>query len=178
MKTPQMTLLAFERLWRRVPEARLTMLGDGPLWECCVRMVRGLGLGEVVDLPGVASHEEVAAAMRRARAFVQHSVRTLCDEVEGTPVAVLEAGAMGLPVVATRHAGIRDVVVDGETGALVDEDDVAGMAAAMERLALDPLLARQWGRAAHARVASEFSMERSIGRLWAILLEVALGTRE
>ena len=79
----------------------------------------------------------------------------------------------GLPVVATRHAGIRDVVIDGETGALVDEGDVAGMADAMVRLAQEPELARRWGRAARERVASEFSMERSIGQLWEILLAIA-----
>lgn len=173
MKAPQLTLLAFRAALTRVPQAELTMIGEGPLWECCLRLARAMGIADAVRLPGAVPHDEVAVAMGSARAFVQHSVRTLQDEVEGTPVAVLEAGAMGLPVVATRHAGIRDVVIDGETGALVDEGDVAGMADAMVRLAQEPELARRWGRAARERVASEFSMERSIGQLWEILLAIA-----
>ncbi len=173
MKAPQLTLLAFAKARQRAPHAELTLIGDGPLWECCQRLAGALGIAEAVRLPGVVSHDEVAEAMRSARAFVQHSVRTFQDEVEGTPVAVLEAGAMGLPVIATRHAGIRDVVIDGEMGALVDEGDVDGMAAAMVRLAEDPELARDWGRAARARVVAEFSMERSIGHLWEILVAIA-----
>lgn len=173
MKAPQLTLLAFRSVLERVPEAELTMIGDGPLWECCHRLARAWGITHAVHLPGALPHHEVAETMRRARAFVQHSVRTFQDEVEGTPVAVLEAGAMGLPVVATRHAGIQDVILDGETGALVDEGDVAGMAAAMVRLAQEPELARCWGRAARERIVSQFSMDRSIGHLWEILCSSA-----
>ena len=172
-KAPHLTLLAFARARQEVPHAELTLIGDGPLWECCHRLAAAMGVAEAVWMPGVVSHDEVAEAMRRARAFVQHSVRTFQDEVEGTPVAVLEAGAMGLPVIATRHAGIRDVVLDGQTGALVGEGDVEGMAAAMVRLAEDAELARHWGGAARARVVAEFSMERSIGHLWEILVAIA-----
>jgi len=172
-KAPQLTLLAFRRVLDRVPEARLTMMGDGPLWECCLRLCHAMGIADAVRLPGAVPHDQVAEAMGQVRAFVQHSVRTFQNEAEGTPVAVLEAGAMGLPVVATRHAGISDVVIDGETGALVDEGDVAGMADAMVRLAEDPELARRWGRAARNRIVSEFSMERSIGHLWKVLIETA-----
>lgn len=178
MKAPQLTLLAFRRALDRVPEARLTMLGDGPLWECCRRLAGAMGMADAVDMPGAVSHGAVAQAMGRARAFVQHSVRTNEDEVEGTPVAVLEAGAMGLPVVATRHAGIRDVVIDGETGALVDEGDVAAMADAIVRLAREPDVARRWGRAARERIVGEFSIDRSIGRLWDILVETARNARK
>ena len=88
---------------------------------------------------------------------------------DGTPVAVLEASATGLPVVATRHAGIPDVVLDGETGLLVDEGDVEGMAAQMIRLADDPELAARLGRAGRQRVCAEFSMEKSIAGLWSII---------
>lgn len=177
MKAPQLTLLAFRQVLEHVPDAELTMVGDGPLWECCLRLAKALGIAHSVHLPGVLPHSEVAETLSGARAFVQHSVRTFQDEVEGTPVAVLEAGAMGIPVVATRHAGIRDVVIDGETGALVDEGDVAGMAAAMVRLATDPDLARRWGCAGRQRIVSEFSMERSIGHLWEILVAIARDAR-
>jgi glycosyltransferase involved in cell wall biosynthesis len=168
-KGPLLTLLAFRTVLDRVPDARLVMIGDGPLWEASKQLARALGVAHAVELPGVQSHGQVAGAMRQARAFVQHSLRTSYGDSEGTPVAVLEACATGLPVVSTRHAGIPDVVLDGETGFLVDEGDVEGMAEAMLRLARDPQLAARMGQAGHRRTEQHFSMEKSIRSLWRII---------
>lgn len=88
---------------------------------------------------------------------------------EGTPVAILEAGASGLPVVAPRHAGIPDVVVNGKTGLLVDEGDVTEMAKHMLRLAQEPELAANLGRASRQRIEDHFTMSKSIANLWQIL---------
>jgi glycosyltransferase involved in cell wall biosynthesis len=68
--------------------------------------------------------------------------------MEGKPVAIMEAMASGLPVVATRHSGISELIEDGVTGLLVEEFDVAAMAAAMIRLAQDDNLVRQIGERA------------------------------
>jgi glycosyltransferase involved in cell wall biosynthesis len=107
--------------------------------------------------------------MRRARLYAQHSIEAASGDVEGTPVAVLEAGATGLPVVSTRHGGIPDVVRHGETGLLVEEGDVAGMARQMLRLLRDPTQAAALGDAARRHVRHHFSAERSNGRLWTII---------
>jgi glycosyltransferase involved in cell wall biosynthesis len=72
-------------------------------------------------------------------------------------------------VISTRHGGIPDVVRHGETGLLVEEGDVAGMAGQMLRLLHDPAQAAALGRAARRHVSEHFSSERSIGRLWAII---------
>lgn len=168
-KGQYLTLLAFARVLEVVPEARLVMLGDGPLWEACVRLARVLGLKAVVSLPGRQPHEEVVGQMLGARALVHHSVCATTGDSEGTPVVVLEACASGLPVVATRIGGIPDVVIEGETGFLVEEGDVEGMAQAMIRLAKEPELAAKMGRAGRERVCAEFSMEKSIGNLWTII---------
>lgn len=172
-KAPHLTLSAFERLVQRVPEARLTMVGQGPLWESCVQRARSAPLAGRVDLPGVRTPDEIAALLRGARAFVQHSVRALSGDSEGTPLAVLEAMATGIPVVATRHAGIADVVGHGEHGLLCDELDVEAMAANMERLARDPRLAADLGRAGRAKAEREHRVEDSIARLQAILERAA-----
>jgi len=174
-KAPHLTLLAFARVRERVPEARLLMIGDGSLLEACQSLARGLGVADAVEFPGAMDHDGVAAAMRRARAFVQHSVRPAGGDSEGTPVAVIEAQASGLPVVATRHAGIPDVVIDGETGYLVDEFDVAGMAERMLLLAGDTELARRLGAAGRRRVEDSFTMEQHIWKLWKII-EDAIGS--
>ncbi|MEQ9620631.1 glycosyltransferase [Coleofasciculus chthonoplastes] len=171
-KAPHLTLLAFKQVVQKYSEARLVMLGDGILWEACQQLARGLCITEFVDFLGACPHSQVAATMARARAFVQHSMRTTYGDSEGTPVAVLEAGATGLPVIATRHAGIPDVVIEGETGLLVDEGDVEGMAECMMRLADDPVLAARLGKAARDKIGKEFAMDKSISNLWRILERV------
>jgi len=168
-KAPHLTLLAFMETLQKIPDARLIMIGDGPLWEACYQMTKALGLAHAVDLPGPKSHAEVAAAMQQARAFVQHSTRTQDGDSEGTPVAVLEAGASGLPVIATRHAGIKDAVIDQKTGLLVNEGDINGMAAQMVRLAQDAQLATDLGKAAREWISAEYSMTRSIQNLWGVI---------
>jgi colanic acid/amylovoran biosynthesis glycosyltransferase len=175
-KAPHLSLLAFKRVLESVPESRLIMIGDGPLWEACYQMARSLQLIDVVEFTGPQPQSEVADAMHKARAFIQHSVRTRDGDSEGTPVAVLEAGASSLPVVATRHAGIKDAVIDTKTGLLVDEGDIAGMADHMIRLAKDPQLAASLGSAAREWISAEYSMEKSINRLWSII-EAAMASR-
>ncbi len=168
-KAPDLTLHAFRQVVGAVPEARLEMIGDGPLWGTCQRLAEQLEITDRVSFLGVREHAEVASRMQSARAFVQHSITALSGDSEGTPVAVLEAQASGLPVVSTRHAGIPDVVLEGQTGFLVDEGDVDGMAQAMIRLAQDPNLAQSMGAAGRARVEAEFSMDKSIANLWQII---------
>jgi glycosyltransferase involved in cell wall biosynthesis len=168
-KAPQLTLLAFAEVLRRAPEARLRMIGDGPLLASCRDLAAGLCVAHAVEFLGAQGSEIIRQEMARARCFVQHSVEAADGDCEGTPNVVLEAGACGLPVVSTRHGGIPDVVVEGETGFLVDERDVPTMAAALLRLVHDPALAGALGRAARHRMETHFSAERSAAGLWAII---------
>lgn len=177
VKAPQLTLAAFAAALRQCPEARLRMIGDGPLLGECRRLSARLGVDHAVTFTGRQPHDVVAEEMRGARLFAQHSVEAASGAVEGTPVAVLEAGASGLPVVATRHGGIPDVVTDEETGLLVEERDVAGMARQMLRLLSDPAHAARLGGAAQRRVREQFSAECSIERLWAIIKGCGAGPR-
>jgi len=115
--------------------------------------------------------------MQKARCFVQHSVVASSGDSEGTPVGILEAGASGLPVVSTRHGGIPDVVIEGETGFLVAENDVDGMAQRMVQMATSPDLAGMLGHRARKHIQDSFSSERSLGRLWSII-ESAIASRK
>jgi colanic acid/amylovoran biosynthesis glycosyltransferase len=94
---------------------------------------------------------------------------------EGTPVAILEACASGVPVVATRHAGIVDVIDDGHSGFLVDEGDVGAMTDRLVYLAQHPRDALRLGRSARARVEERFELEQSIGGLWHVIESVLAG---
>lgn len=173
-KAPYLTLLAFARICSAVPEARLLLVGDGELLEACRQLARVLGIADRVELSGKRSHEEVATLLGQARAFVQHSVTTSYGDSEGTPVAVLEAGARGLPVIATRHAGIREAIVEGETGLLGDEYDIEAMARHMLDLATCPDLATRLGGAARSRIERHYSLTGSIERLWQILCAASI----
>ena len=168
-KGPQLTIAAFALVHRRFPEARLRMIGDGVLRGPCSDLARGLGMGDAVTFLGTQPNTVVAKEMSEARAFVQHSVVASDGDSEGMPVSVLEASASGLPVVSTRHAGIPEVVVDGETGLLVDERDVEGMSRQMERLIQDPSMAARLGHAGRQRIEMHFTVSASIDRLWQII---------
>ena len=167
-KAPHLTLLAFKKVVEACPDACLLMIGDGPLLEVCKQMARALGIDGVIRFLGSRSHGDVAQIMRKGRLFVQHSMSAADGDSEGTPVAILEAGASGLPVVSTRHGGIPDVVIDGQTGLLVDEGDVSAMADCMIQLIKNSKLAGQLGSAARERVSSEFTMQKSIDNLMRI----------
>jgi colanic acid/amylovoran biosynthesis glycosyltransferase len=158
-KAPYALLLAFQKVVERHPDARLVMVGDGPLHNTCVNLARLMNLGDQVVFTGQATPEEIRSIMVESLAYVQHSVRAADGDMEGTPVSVMEASAMGLPVVATRHAGITDVVVDGQTGLLCDELDVPKMAGDMLRLASDTDLARQLGANGKRRMKEHFSKQ-------------------
>ncbi len=169
-KAPHITLTAFASVSRQCPDARLRMIGDGPLLDPCRDLARALRVEDRVEFLGAGDSSMIQGELRNARAFVQHSIQARDGDCEGTPVVVLEAGATGLPVVSTRHGGIPDAVVEGQTGLLVDEHDVEGMAAAMLRLARDPELAGRLGEAARRKHRDEFFwVSGSIAGLWRII---------
>lgn len=169
-KAPFLTLLAFEQVLRACPEAQLRMIGEGALLGACRDLAIALNIKNAVTFLGAQPPSVVQRELRQARCFVQHSITAASDgDSEGTPVGILEAGASGLPVVSTRHAGIPDVVIEGETGLLVDEHDVGATASAMLRMAQDPELAGQFGRSARTRIRAQYSMDRSISNLWSII---------
>jgi glycosyltransferase involved in cell wall biosynthesis len=169
-KAPYLTILAFAKVLQRLPEARLVMVGGGLLHDVCSKLIKAMHIEHAVELKGILNHEKVAALMQRSRVFVQHSLMPASGDAEGTPVAILEAGAAGLPVVSTKHAGISEVVINAKTGFLVDEGDVDNMAESIYRLLANPELAREMSRNAREHIAVSFNMDQSIERL-RILLE-------
>ena len=132
--------------------------------------VRGeIAAGEGVDrfhlLPPRASTTELLAASDLA---------CLCTTTpDPLPRTVLEAMAAGLPVAAFRSGGTPEMVLDGESGLLVDVGDVAGLAGAMARLAGDAALRASMGAAGKARALESFSVEHHLNRMWAVLTRAA-----
>ena len=168
-KAPYYTILAFSKILDKYPDARLTIGGDGELFDTCINLVRYLGIEHAVTLPGVLNPEQFAALLSRSIAFVQHSVVTGSGDSEGAPVAILEASAAGVPVISTRHAGIPEIVLDGVTGLLVNEHDVDGMATAMLTILDSTELRKYMSENGRNFIAQRYTMKSYIDKVASVL---------
>jgi len=139
--------------FRRANErVALVVVGDGPLSQTLQDEATQLGIGDAAHFVG---HQERSAAWIKAcDALVLPSL------TEGLPLTILEAFALGTPVVATRVGGIPELVLDGETGLLIAPHDVDGLCRAVERLQRSAKLARALAAAAERRVLADFAAAR------------------
>ena len=150
-------------------EVELTVVGDGP-----VRAGVEVAAGRLpVTFLGQLGRRDLMTAYRRADIVVVPSVKAGSGDQDGLPVALLEAMASGCAVIASRLPGIDEVVVDGESGLLVEPGDQAALADAIAELAGDPDRRRSMGIGA-ARAAERLSVER-VGERYLALLERAAG---
>jgi len=164
-KAPHLTILAFDKVIEEIPNAKLVMAGDGQLLSACKDLVIALKLKEFVEFIGIITPEKHRELLANSRLFVQHSKIAENGDSEGTPVAILEASAAGLPIVSTVHAGIPNVVINGETGYLVNENDVDQMANKIIELLKDKNKAILFGRKGKEFVENNFSLENHINTL-------------
>ncbi|MEI8039974.1 MAG: glycosyltransferase family 4 protein [Verrucomicrobiota bacterium] len=134
----------------------LQIVGDGPALEALAFVRHQLGQTEHVQFAGALPATRVREAMGGADVFLHPSVS------EGFCNAVLEAQAMGLPVVCSDAGGLPENVVDGETGFVVPRRDANALAERLQRLALSPSLRAQMGEAGRRRVRSRFRIQDQI----------------
>jgi len=158
-------------LQRRHPSVRLIFVGDGPERQALQTQADALGIARAVVLAGVQT--DVNPFLAAADVFAFPSVG------EGLGIALMEAMATGLPVVASRADGIVEVVEDGVDGLLVAPGDPVPLAEALGRLAGDPALRRRLGEAARGTIASRFSARVGVPRLEAVYTQLvhAAGAR-
>jgi len=148
----------------RLPGVHLAVVGDGELRPELVATVGRMGLADRVhftgwwpDIPGAMSDVDVVA---------------LSSRNEGTPVSLIEASAVGRPIVATRVGGVPSVVLDGVTGHLASPGDDAGMAALIGLLLDDPNARRTMGIAGRAHVQDRFSQDRLLADIRALYADL------
>ncbi|MCJ8288273.1 MAG: glycosyltransferase [Crocinitomicaceae bacterium] len=177
-KSPLSTIRAFSKVVEIHPNAKLTFIGDGELLESAISLSKELKLEENIDFKGVLSPSEVSLEFKKHAIFVQHSVRTIQNDSEGTPLSLLEAAASGLAIVATKHAGISDVIEDEESGFLVKEGDVQKMSERMLELLEGDELRRQLGSKARSIVLKRYFQSDYISSLEWLLVEAEVPTQK
>lgn len=158
-KSPFTTILAFKVVLEKFPDAKLIMVGDGELYSSSKVLVRALKIEKNVEFKGVQTKESIKKLFEESIAFLQHSIEAESGDSEGTPVVVMEAQAAALPVISTLHAGIPDVIINNETGLLVDENDMEGMAMNMTRILSEKGLAKKLGEKGRERILNNFTQE-------------------
>lgn len=148
----------------RAPQARLTIVGSGPLEKRLRDSVSSFGLGGCVEFAGYMSNVFETLA--------HNDIFVLPSRTEGCPIVVLEAMAMGLPVVATAVGGNVELIRHGETGLLVPFGDPAGMADSLLSLISDRERALKMGEKGRSAAFSEFHPSRFTARLTALYDEL------
>jgi colanic acid/amylovoran biosynthesis glycosyltransferase len=168
-KAPQITIKAFKIVQDVFPEARLIMIGNGALLKECKTLSKELGLQNNIQFTGALKQVEIVKIYRASFAFLQHSIRTTDNDSEGTPLSVLEAMGSGLPVIATAHAGINDVITHQLNGLLVQEMDIDDMAHQMKALLNQRVKAIQLGKQAAILVKEKYSLKSYIKKIQHVL---------
>lgn len=146
-----------------LPDARLVVAGDGDDRSRLAARAADLGLAGRVAFTGFVSEATLIELYRRAAVFVMPSLG------EGFGLVYLEAMRAAKPCVAARGSAAEEVVVDGETGLLVPQEDTGELAAALQRLLASPEAARRMGEAGRRRWREEFNTERFRARIEPLL---------
>lgn len=158
-----------------VPEARVVLAGAGPLESELLALADAAGVGDALHLVGPVAHREIGDWYAAADVVAVPSIVGPAGNVDGLPNVLLEALACGRPVVASRLAGIPDVVDDGENGLLVPPGNVESLAASLSRTLRDPELRRRLGESARRTVTERLSWERIAARFEEVYRRAAGG---
>jgi glycosyltransferase involved in cell wall biosynthesis len=142
-----------------------SIIGGGEEHEALQSEIIQLDLVDTVSLLGSKRQDEVAALLPEADCYVQPSIVTASGKMEGIPVAIMEAFACGLPVVATALSGVPELVRTGDTGYLVEPANPVALADSLTDVYNNPNKAAQYARAGRMLVLAEFDLNTNVQRL-------------
>ncbi len=148
---------------------RCEIIGQGPLKDELRQQIDELCLENNVVLTGAKPQTQLRGRLTAANVFVLPSVVDLDGGMDNLPTVIMEAMATGLPVVSTNVGGIPEMVIENETGFLVQPGDVAAMAEAIEKIIKDCSSAARLGRSGYERARALFSIEKNVRELCALL---------
>lgn len=176
-KHPIALVEAFSLVKQQVPDARLSMIGDGPEMSRVLQRIQHLNLQDSVKLYGSLPRSEALPIVNSHWVFAQHSVTAPSGDQEGFGISLAEAAALGLPVVSTLHNGIPEQVIHGKTGFLVREFDYETMSNYMVKLLLSVDLATEIGKSGYSHIHSLCIPNQRIKEIEKILLKLLKETR-
>jgi colanic acid/amylovoran biosynthesis glycosyltransferase len=136
------------------------IVGDGPLMEEFRELVDELGIGSHVQFLGSRNSSEVKKLLQYADVLLVPSVTAANGDMEGIPNVMLEAQAMMIPVIATKHSGLGEGLISGKSGVLVQERNVDELADAIKFLFQNPETCKQFGETGRAFINKEFSARK------------------
>ena len=148
---------------------RCEIIGEGPLGEELRRQIDDMHLQNNVELTGAKPQTQLRGRLAAANVFVLPSVMDPDGGMDNLPTVIMEAMATGLPVVSTNIGGIPEMIIDNETGFLVEPGDTAAMADAIEIVINDSSSAARLGHSGYERARTLFSIEKNVRELCALL---------
>lgn len=162
---------AFSKVASSFDGLELHFVGDGPMLSECRSLARELGVESRTVFHGAKSRERVQDLLINADVYVQNSVQSQDGDEEGVPNVIMEAMAAGLPIVASRHGGIPEVIEDGYSGIIFDEDDADALALGVSELLRNRELADRFARNARRFAKDNLRSEDIHGRLENLILK-------
>jgi len=164
-KGQDVLLRAFARVVAGGTDARLTIVGDGPLRGELEALARGAGVNDRVEFVGAEPPEAVRARLGEADLFALACREAENGDLDGIPISLMEAMASGVPVVSTRLSGIPELIKDEVEGLLAEPGDAASLADAMVKLIDDPARARTMAVRALEKVRRQHELKVQTGKL-------------
>lgn len=149
------------------------IIGDGPLRENLQQLIRELDADDTVKLLGWKQQQEIVEILNSSHILLAPSVTSEDGDQEGTPTVIMEAMAMGLPILSTQHSGIPELVENGVSGFLVPERDVDALAEKLRYLVEHPEVWPDMGRAGRAYVEECHNIDKLNDRLVAIYQQLS-----
>lgn len=172
-KHPLALIHAFNIVQKEIPQSRLTIIGNGPLYHLVEERIKELNLEKKVNLTGSLTREESFPILRRHWIYAQHSVTASSGDQEGFGISLAEAAAHELPVVSTIHNGIPENVVNNVTGFLVPEFDFESMAEQIIFLIKNPDIAQKMGKAGRSHIETICIPQIRIKKIKEVLINAA-----
>jgi len=167
-KDPITLIKSFKIINDRFPNTKLVIVGDGPLEEVCTKLINKLGLSSKIDLAGY---------QRNSKAYYKiFDIFMLSSHYEGLPYSLLEAMSMGIPSVGTNVVGIKDLIINGRTGYLAEEEDFEGLADSVINLLSNPQLLSEFSENAKKITRENFNFNNGIKEYEEFYSNQCLGT--
>ncbi|MBC6445396.1 MAG: glycosyltransferase [Alphaproteobacteria bacterium GM202ARS2] len=143
----------------------LTIIGEGEERPHLERLIQDLDLKDQVTLAGVMAQDQVRDHIKNAALFALPSIPDKNGNMDGIPVALMEAMALGTPVISTRVSGIPELVEHQVTGWMCEPKDADGLAEGLETLLTDPKQAMHLASTAHQRIEENFDCRKEAQKL-------------